>query len=84
MVTPTNSNERLTFEEIMEKYPDQWVGLDEVEEKDGNPIASAIVKEVGDKADILHRQVFDHAFRMAIYTTPDNSWDNWMINDIAI
>lgn len=38
--------ERMTWEEIQEKYPDQWIGLSDVEyEPDNNAtIKSAIVK----------------------------------------
>lgn len=59
----------------MEKYPDQWVGLDEIERIEGNPIVSAIVKEVGDRDDLLHREFVEDAFQMTIYTTPDNRLD---------
>ena len=39
-------SERLTWEEIQEKYPDQWVGLAEVEYEPDNDatIKSAIVR----------------------------------------
>ena len=39
-------NERLTWKEIQDKYPDQWVGLTDVEyvNNDGISIETAIVK----------------------------------------
>lgn len=39
-------NEKLTWEQIQEKYPDQWVGLVEVEYEPDNDatIKSAVVK----------------------------------------
>ena len=37
-------NERLTWDEIVEKYPDQWVGLVDVDWEDGANVRSAIVK----------------------------------------
>lgn len=78
MVRQTGSMERLTFPEIMEKYPDQWVGLVDVDYKDTANIESAVVKETGDKDEILNRYVLQHAYEDALYTTPDNSWDNWL------
>lgn len=39
-------HERLTWEEIQERYPDQWVGLVEVEYEPNNKasIRSAVIK----------------------------------------
>ena len=39
-------SERLTWEEIQEKYPDQWVGLVDVKyvDDDGTSIESAVIK----------------------------------------
>ena len=41
-------NERMTWEQIQIKYPDQWVGLVEVQyqNNDGISVESAIVKYV--------------------------------------
>ncbi|MCM1057517.1 MAG: hypothetical protein NC517_07920 [Firmicutes bacterium] len=38
--------ERMTWEQIQEKYPDQWVGLVDVQyqDDDGISVASAVVK----------------------------------------
>ena len=41
-----NMEERMTWEEIQEKYPDQWVGLIDVEYEPNNDatIKTAVVK----------------------------------------
>lgn len=38
--------ERLTWEQIQDKYPDQWVGLTDVQymDDDGGSVESAVVK----------------------------------------
>lgn len=40
--------ERLTWEEIQERYPDRWVGLEDVKfvDDDGVSVESAVVKYV--------------------------------------
>jgi hypothetical protein len=68
-------NEKLTWEEIEEKYPNQWVGLTDVEfEDNGNTtILSAVVTYVNyDKNDLL-RMMLDSKCIMR-YTTPDDTF----------
>lgn len=64
---------RLTWEEIQKKYPDQWVGLVEVEyEPDNNAsIKSAIVKYT-DKPKGELTQMMLNGEIISRYTTPDN------------
>lgn len=63
--------ERLTWEEIANKYPDQWVGLVEVQRR-GATVISAIVKYTDLTADeLLDRQIDDDDL-YSCYTTPDN------------
>ena len=72
--------ERLTWEEIGEKYPDQWVGLVDVkyENNDGITIESAVVKYTDkshdellllkmEERDLIHRFITDTA-TTEIYT----------------
>ena len=64
-------NKRMTWEEIVAKYPDKWVGLVDVE-GDGPNVRSAVVvcaNEDGNK--ILAEQVKNHNI-YGTYTTPYN------------
>lgn len=63
--------ERLTWEEIMEKYPDQWLGLSDVEWEDTANIKTAIVKYINiSREELLERQ--HNKEIVCRYTTPDN------------
>lgn len=67
--------EKLTWEEIQEKYPDQWVGLTDVEYEpdNGATIKTAIVKYTDkSKNELTMMQVQTHGKILARYTTPDN------------
>ena len=62
---------RMTWKEIQETYPDQWVGLSEVEEDD-NGITSAVVKYIDKTSDELYDMQIDGQDVQTIYTTPQN------------
>lgn len=67
--------ERLTWEEIQERYPDQWVGLIDVEYEPDNDatIQSAIVKYTDkNKNELTRMQIEFNGRVLARYTTPDN------------
>ena len=72
--------ERLTWEEIQEKYPDQWVGLDKVEYEPDNmaTIKSAIVKYIGLSKDELGHKMLKGEI-VSRYTTPDNLFQLGMV-----
>lgn len=65
--------ERLTWEEIQEKYPDQWVGLIDVEYELNNQasIKSAVVQYTDKTKGELTRMMLDGEI-ISRYTTPDN------------
>ena len=64
--------QRLTWEQIEKKYPDQWVGLTDIDWEDAANIKSAIVSYIGmSSADLLRMQIKDRSIH-ATYTTPDN------------
>ena len=66
--------ERLTWEEIKKKYPDQWVGLVDVKYKEDNAnIKSAVVKYTDKSHDelLLLKMEEDLIHR---YTTPDDEY----------
>ncbi|MDE6968965.1 MAG: hypothetical protein K2P69_04225 [Eubacterium sp.] len=68
-------SERLTWEEIQERYPDQWVGLEEVEYEPDNDatIKSAIVKYTDrSKNELTRMQIQTKGNLLGIYTTPDH------------
>ena len=68
-------SERLTWEEIQEKYPDQWVGLVEVEYEPDNDatIKTAIVKYTDkSKNELTRMQIHTNGNLLGIYTTPDH------------
>lgn len=67
--------ERLTWEEIQEKYPDRWVGLAEIEYEPDNDatIKSAVVAYTDKSKDELTlMQVQTDGKVLGRYTTPDH------------
>ncbi|MCM1268022.1 MAG: hypothetical protein NC302_08965 [Bacteroidales bacterium] len=64
--------ERMTWEQIQEKYPDQWVGLMEVEyqNNDGASVESAVVKYVDKTKSELTRLVLKGEI-IARHTNPE-------------
>lgn len=66
-------DERLTWEEIQEKYPDQWVGLVKVEYEPDNKasIKSAVVRYTDKPKAELTRMMLNGEI-ISRYTTPDN------------
>jgi len=65
--------ERMTWDEIQKKYPDQWVGLVDVEWCSDNSatVKTAIVKYIDKSKDELTMMML-HGEVDARYTTPDN------------
>ena len=67
-------NERLTWSQIQEKYPDQWVGLTEVEHEPENAstIRSAVVLYTEkSKKELTLEQIKTKGRILARYTNPD-------------
>ena len=66
---------RMSWAEIVAKYPDQWVGLTDVEYEPDNTatIKSAVVK-YNDKTknELTLEQIQTGGKMLARYTTPDN------------
>lgn len=68
-------DKRMTWSEIVDKYPDQWVGLIDVEKEPDNysTIKSAVVKYTGKtKNELTMEQIKTNGSMLARYTTPDN------------
>ena len=61
---------RMTWKEIQETYPDQWVGLSEVE-RNGGSIHSAVVKYTDKTADELYDMQISGQGIITKYTTPE-------------
>ena len=64
-------SERLTWNEIQKRYPDQWVGLVNVERK-GVTVVSAVVKYTGKTQGELARLQIDDDNLYSCYTSPDD------------
>lgn len=65
-------DKRMTWDEIEKQYPDQWVGLSNVEWEDGANVRSAIVEYAGKSStEPLRRQIAGEDIE-TIYTTPNN------------
>lgn len=65
--------ERLTWDEIVKKYPDKWVGLSKIN-WDGEPpnVRSAVLIGASDSDDeFLERQLAGEDVQ-TVYTTPDS------------
>ena len=69
-------NERLSWADIVKKYPHKWVGLSAIDWS-GGKILSAVVKYVDDSID----KIFDRQITVgdveAEYTTPDELMSNF-------
>lgn len=72
--------ERLTWREIQEKYPEQWVGLIDVEYKPDNDVSirSAIVKYTDKSKDELTEMMLNGEC-ISRYTTPDGIFQLGMV-----
>lgn len=64
--------ERLTWDEIVERYPDQWVGLTDIEWEDEANIRSAVVRYTDISSSELARMQIRDRTLYSTYTTPDN------------
>lgn len=70
-----SENKRLTWNDIQKQYPDQWLGLTEVEYELDNDAAikSAIVTYTDKSKDELTLMMLQSKCKVvARYTTPDN------------
>ena len=65
---------RMNWFEIMETYPDLWVGIRDVSwEKGGGTVESAVVEYIdGSGGSLTDMQVSSGGDLIAVYTTPDN------------
>ena len=64
-------NKRMTWDEIVAKYPDQWVGLIDVEGDKPN-VRSAVVKYTDKtRSELLDLQLHGE-ISYSTYTTPEN------------
>ena len=66
-------SERMTWKEIQEKYPNQWVGLIDVKyiDNDGISIESAVIKYLNKAEGELTRLALQGEI-VSRYTTPDH------------
>lgn len=72
MTATVENKTRMSWDEIVEAYPDCWVGLVDVDWKNEANVRSAIVVYTDDSADELLRMQFEDQIECSIYTTPDN------------
>lgn len=73
---------RMTWKEIQKTYPDQWVGMTNVE-WDGGSVRSAVVKYTDKSGNELIGMQIDDPGLYSKYTTPDNvpfMFSNWAVN----
>lgn len=71
---------RMTWKEIQEKYPDQWVGLTDVKyiDNDGISIESAVIKYLDKAKGELTRLALQGEI-VSRYTTPDHIFQLGMV-----
>ena len=72
--------ERMTWKEIQEKYPDQWVGLIDVNyiDDDGISIESAVIKYLDKTKAELTKMALQGEI-VSRYTTPDHIFQLGMV-----
>lgn len=69
------ANERLTWRQIQERYPDQWVGITDVEYEPDNDSTiryATVVDTSNDKDELTELQLDTNGKILARYTAPDN------------
>lgn len=66
------AEKRMSWNEIMEKFPDQWVGLIDVEWDNASTVKSAIVKYSDKSKDELAWMQLEGDIQVSEYTTPNN------------
>ena len=76
-------SKRMTWKEIQQTYPDQWVGLTDVEWDCGG-VSSAVVKYTDKTGDeLIGMQIKNPDSLYSKYTTPDNVpfiFSNWAVD----
>ncbi|MBR2216445.1 MAG: hypothetical protein IJ849_11930 [Selenomonadaceae bacterium] len=65
-------NERLTWSEIVKKYPDKWVGMSKIDWKNSANVRSAVVIGTSDNGGEFLSRAWDGEDVFTMYTTPDN------------
>lgn len=81
-VTLTHSNERLTWQQIKDRWPETWVGMTEIKFKndDNVNVESAVVYATGDKYDVIDCECPSDAPDLVTFTSPEKySLSNWML-----
>ena len=68
----TETTEKMTWNEIMEKYPDQWVGLTDVEWSNASTVKAAVVKYSDKTKAQLAKMQIKGEIQTSEYTTPNN------------
>ena len=63
---------RLTWDEIVKKYPDKWVGMSDIDWEDGTNVRSAVVIGASDDSDDFLRRQFAGEDVFTRYTTSYN------------
>lgn len=63
---------KMTWSEIVMKYPDQWVGLVDVDWKNESNVRTAVVKYTDKTSDELAMMQLDDDNLYSVYTTPNN------------
>ena len=64
--------ERLTWKEIVDKYPDKWVCMSKIDWENSANVRSAVVVGVDDDNDEFLTRQFSGEDVFTRYTTPDN------------
>ena len=76
---------RMTWDEITAAYPDQWVGLTDVDWKNEANVRSAVVKYTDKSRDELIGMQIKSDNLYSVYTTPNNLPPfiptMWMVNE---
>lgn len=67
-------NMRMTLKEMQEKYPNQWLGINDVERDSNRVLISANVIYTDKTASELGMMSFRHENVQPFFTTPDNTF----------
>ena len=77
--------ERMIWTEIKEKYPEQWIGLADIDWENGATVRSAVVKYVGKNSTELLEIKFDNEPNLVVrYTSPDSLGPMGILGSVVI
>lgn len=72
------NSEPLSLEELAEKFPHMWVGVEDIEKTKEGHVLKVIVRFIGDRLSLLEKQIETNNRVYFRYSTPDDDSLNFI------